>query len=99
MFINQTFVDYEFFPPQETVFGPTPFKFMWESVDELEVVNSSIGKFEKGMFAKSDGARPHIGTFQVFGNFTDEEDPQEIQVVKKSDQKVVHTWRFKYMSE
>lgn len=89
-----------FYPPHELVFGSPPFKFMWESNDELEVMNASIGKFDKGMFAKADGSRPHVGTFEVFGNVTERVgNDGEIQVIRKSDRKVVHTWRFKYIGE
>lgn len=78
------------------MFGSPPFKFMWESNDELEVLNGSIGKFDRGMFAKSDGSRPHVGTYEIFGNITEKRGSEgEVQVVRKSDRKVVHTWRFK----
>ncbi|ODM97763.1 hypothetical protein Ocin01_08915, partial [Orchesella cincta] len=74
--------------------------FMWESNDELEVGNASIGKFDKGMFAKADGSRPHVGTFEVFPNVTGREGSfGEVQVIRKSDRKVVHTWRFIHMNK
>lgn len=86
--------DYVFYPSHDMYFGSPPFKFTWESIDELEILNGSIGKFDKGMFAKTDGSRPHVGTFQVFNNIT----KGEVQVIRKSDRKVVHTWHFKQLS-
>lgn len=88
------FPAYVFHPSSTKVIGTPPFKFVWESIEELEVENKTIGNFYSGIFAKPEANRPHVGTFEI--KELKEGDEGEIKVLRSSNKTVVHTWHYKY---
>ncbi|OXA61007.1 hypothetical protein Fcan01_04053 [Folsomia candida] len=86
-----------FNPPQETVYGSPPFRFVWESVEELEVENKSAGNFYSGVFAKPEGNRAFVGTFEIAA--LSKGASGVVNVIRAKDKVVVHTWRYAYQGK
>lgn len=92
-------LDYVFHPEDRIVYGMPPFKFMWESIEELTVENKSAGKFYSGVFANAESPRSYVGTFEISPLFLQANDTGTIRVLRVSDNTEVYSWVYKFSSK
>jgi hypothetical protein len=91
------FVAHVFNPPQTKVYGSPPFRFVWESIEELEVENKSAGNFYSGVFAKPEGNRAFVGTFEI--TLLDRGASGVVNIVRSRDKEIVHSWEYSYQGK
>jgi hypothetical protein len=66
---------------------------VWESIEELEIENTTDGNYYSGIFAKPEASRPFVGTFDIAS--LPEGASGEVKLLRSSDKEVVHKWRYK----
>lgn len=59
--------------------------------------NKTAGNFYSGVFAKPEGNRAYVGTFEVAS--LDRGGSGEVNILRKSDKEVVHRWKYAYQGE
>lgn len=56
--------------------------------------NKSLGNFYSGVFAKPEGNRPFVGTFEI--SSLEKGQSGVVTLLRSKDKEVVHSWNFSY---